>query len=53
VLPQFVFRCQQTSVNQRYGKTRQGEVFVRDALQNEKKVGSIEITLIQPVLVKS
>lgn len=29
-------------------KTRQGEIFVRDALQNEKKVGSIEITLIQP-----
>ena len=29
-------------------KTRSGEVFVRDALQNEKKVGSIEITLIQP-----
>jgi len=28
-------------------KTRQGEVFVREALQNEKKVGSIEITLIQ------
>ena len=28
-------------------KTRQGEVFVRDALQNEKKIGSIEITLIQ------
>ena len=29
-------------------KTREGQVFVRDALQNEKKVGSIEITLIQP-----
>ena len=29
-------------------KTRQGEVFVRDALQNEKKVGTVEITLIQP-----
>ena len=29
-------------------RTRQGEVFVRDALINEKKVGSIEITLIQP-----
>lgn len=29
-------------------QTRQGEVFVRDALQNEKKVGSIEITLIKP-----
>ncbi len=29
-------------------KTRQGEVFVRDALQNEKKIGSIEITLIKP-----
>ena len=29
-------------------KTRDGQVFVRDALQNEKKVGSIEITLIQP-----
>ena len=28
-------------------KTREGEVFVRDALQNEKKVGSIEITLVQ------
>ncbi|NCI77806.1 hypothetical protein XA39_03695 [Acinetobacter tandoii] len=29
-------------------KTRDGEVFVRDALQNEKKVGTIEITLIKP-----
>ena len=29
-------------------KTRQGEIFARDALQNEKKVGSIEVTLIQP-----
>lgn len=29
-------------------KTREGEVFVRDALQNEKKVGMIEITLIEP-----
>lgn len=29
-------------------KTRQGEVFIRDALQNEKKVGTIEITLIKP-----
>ncbi len=29
-------------------KTREGEVFVRDALQNEKKVGSVEITLIKP-----
>lgn len=29
-------------------RTRQGEVFVRDALVNEKKVGTIEITLIQP-----
>ena len=29
-------------------KTREGEVFVRDALQNEKKVGTVEITLIQP-----
>ena len=29
-------------------QTRQGEVFVRDALQNEKKVGTVEITLIQP-----
>ena len=29
-------------------KTRDGEVFVRDALQNEKKVGSIEITLVEP-----
>ena len=29
-------------------KTREGESFVRDALQNEKKVGSIEITLIKP-----
>ena len=28
-------------------KTRQGEVFVREAVQNEKKVGSIEVTLIQ------
>ena len=29
-------------------KTREGEVFVRDALQNEKKVGVIEITLTEP-----
>ena len=29
-------------------KTREGEVFVRDALLNEKKVGTVEITLIQP-----
>ena len=29
-------------------RTRVGEVFVRDAIINEKKVGSIEITLIQP-----
>ncbi len=29
-------------------KTRQGEIFVRDAIQNEKNVGSIEITLIKP-----
>ncbi|MFT4020411.1 MAG: hypothetical protein QM666_02710 [Acinetobacter sp.] len=29
-------------------KTRSGEVFTRDALQNEKKVGSVEVTLIQP-----
>lgn len=29
-------------------RTREGEVFVRDAIINEKKVGSIEITLIQP-----
>lgn len=29
-------------------KTREGETFVREALQNEKKVGRIEITLIQP-----
>jgi hypothetical protein len=29
-------------------KTREGEVFVRDALQSEKKVGVIEITLIEP-----
>ena len=29
-------------------KTREGEVFVRDAIQNEQKVGSVEITLIQP-----
>ncbi|OTG85062.1 hypothetical protein [Acinetobacter sp. ANC 4648] len=29
-------------------KTRQGEVFVRDALQHDKNVGSIEITLIKP-----
>ncbi len=33
-------------------KTRQGEIFVRAALQNEKKVGSIEITLIQPSIGK-
>lgn len=29
-------------------KTRQGEIFVRDALLNEKKIGRIEVTLIQP-----
>jgi hypothetical protein len=29
-------------------KTRQGEVFVRHALQNEKKIGSVEITLVKP-----
>ncbi|OTG85761.1 hypothetical protein [Acinetobacter sp. ANC 3813] len=29
-------------------KTREGEVFVREALQNEKKVGAVEITLIKP-----
>ena len=29
-------------------RTREGEVFVRDAIVNEKKVGTIEITLIQP-----
>ncbi len=29
-------------------KTRDGEIFVRDALQNEKKVGTVEITLIKP-----
>ena len=29
-------------------RTREGDVFVRDAIVNEKKVGTIEITLIQP-----
>ncbi|WP_111896162.1 hypothetical protein [Acinetobacter sp. MB5] len=29
-------------------KTREGEVFSRDALLNEKKIGSVEVTLIQP-----
>lgn len=29
-------------------RTREGEVFVRDAIINEKKVGTIEIILIQP-----
>ena len=29
-------------------KTRPGEVFARDALKNEKKVGRVEITLIKP-----
>ena len=29
-------------------KTRQGEIFVRDALKNEKKIGTVEITLIKP-----
>ncbi|ALH94837.1 hypothetical protein [Acinetobacter equi] len=29
-------------------KTREGEIFVRDALLNEKKIGRIEITLIKP-----
>ncbi len=31
-------------------KTRQGEVFVRDALVNEQKIGRIEVTLIKPSL---
>ena len=31
-------------------KTRQGEVFVRDALLNEQKIGRIEVILIQPSL---
>ena len=29
-------------------KTRSGEVFARDALKNEKKVGRVEMTLIKP-----
>lgn len=29
-------------------RTREGEVFSRDALQNEKKVGRVEVTLIKP-----
>lgn len=29
-------------------QTRTGEVFSRDALQNEKKVGRVEITLVKP-----
>ena len=29
-------------------KTREGDVYVRDALENEKKVGSVEITLVKP-----
>lgn len=29
-------------------KTREGDVFSREAVQNEKKVGSVEITLIKP-----
>lgn len=29
-------------------KTRQGEVFVRNALVSEKKIGSVEITLVKP-----
>ena len=29
-------------------KTRQGEVFVRDALRNDKKIGRVEVTLIEP-----
>ncbi len=29
-------------------KTRSGEVFVRDALRNDKKIGSVEVTLIEP-----
>ena len=29
-------------------KTREGEVFVRQAMINEKKVGAVEITLIEP-----
>ncbi|WP_171457304.1 hypothetical protein [Acinetobacter halotolerans] len=39
---------QQVLATSGMAKTRQGEVFVRDALQNEKKVGTVEITLIQP-----
>ena len=31
-------------------KTRQGEIFVRDALLNEQKMGRIEVTLIKPSL---
>lgn len=31
-------------------KTRDGQIFVRDAVLNEQKVGSIEITLIKPSL---
>ncbi|ENW97902.1 hypothetical protein F903_00426 [Acinetobacter sp. NIPH 298] len=38
---------QQVLATSGMAKTRQGEVFVRDALQNEKKVGTVEITLIQ------
>lgn len=31
-------------------QTRTGEIFSRDALQNDRKVGRVEITLIQPSL---
>lgn len=31
-------------------QTRSGEVFTRDALQNDRKVGRVEITLIKPSL---
>lgn len=31
-------------------KTRNGDVFVRDAMSNEQKIGSVEVTLIKPSL---
>lgn len=39
---------QQVLATSGLAKTRQGEVFVRKALQHGKNVGSIEITLIKP-----
>ncbi|AOA59681.1 hypothetical protein [Acinetobacter larvae] len=39
---------QQVLATSGLAKTREGEVFVRDALLNEKKIGRVEVTLIKP-----